>query len=402
MSYEKKVKIGIIGGGPAGIFCALFASEKEDNEIYIFDKQDILKTLLPTGGGRCNLAYGEFDFKELAKNYPRGEKFLLSVFSKFSTTDTLAFFEQIGVKTYMQEDFRFFPEANSSSFVRKRLIDKTRKNNIKNIKEKVIDIKKENDKFLVSTEKNHFVVDKLVIATGGRGQGQKFAKKLGHNIVPLRPALCSLLTKETDFFDLSGLTLKNVCASVFYNNKKITTQTGDILFTHFGISGPLSYKISSYCAYINFTPKIPLNIKIKLTEHDNLEKSLTELINKNPQKNIINVIDTYIPHRLAEKILIKDKISPETKSGQLKKEDRLKIIKNLTEFSLNVIGVKSGEEIVTAGGIDLNEVNPKTMESKVIKNLYFCGEVLDIDGLTGGFNLQNCWSTGYICGISLI
>lgn len=402
MSYEKKVKIGIIGGGPAGIFCALFASEKEDNEIYIFDKQDNLKTLLPTGGGRCNLAYGEFDFKELAKNYPRGEKFLLSVFSKFSTTDTLAFFEQTGVKTYMQEDFRFFPEANSSSFVRKKLIDKTRKNNIKNIKEKVIDIKKEDDKFLVSTEKNHFVVDKLVIATGGRGQGQKFAKKLGHNIVPLRPALCSLLTKETDFFDLSGLTLKNVCASVFYNNKKITTQTGDILFTHFGISGPLSYKISSYCAYINFTPEIPLNIKIKLTEHDNLEKSLTELINKNPQKNIINVVDTYIPHRLAEKILIKDKIYPKTKSGQLKKEDRLKIIKNLTEFSLIVIGVKRGEEIVTAGGIDLNEVNPKTMESKVIKNLYFCGEVLDIDGLTGGFNLQNCWSTGYICGTSLI
>ncbi len=402
MSYEKKIKIGIIGGGPAGIFCALFASEKEDNEIYIFDKQDILKTLLPTGGGRCNLAYGEFDFKELAKNYPRGEKFLLSVFSKFSTTDTFAFFEQIGVKTYMQEDFRFFPEANSSSFVRKKLIDKTRKNNIKNIKEKVIDIKKENDKFLVRTEKNHFVVDKLVIATGGRGQGQKFAKKLGHNIVPLRPALCSLLTKETDFFDLSGLTLKNVCTSVFYNNKKITTQTGDILFTHFGISGPLSYKISSYCAYINFTPEIPLNIKIKLTEHDNLEKSLTELINKNPQKNIINVIDTYIPHRLAEKILIKNKIQPEIKSGQLKKEDRIKIIKNLTEFSLNVIGVKGGEEIVTAGGIDLNEVNPKTMESKVIKNLYFCGEVLDIDGLTGGFNLQNCWSTGYICGTSLI
>ena len=402
MSYEKKIKIGIIGGGPAGIFCALFASEKEDNEIYIFDKQDILKTLLPTGGGRCNLAYGEFDFKELAKNYPRGEKFLLSVFSKFSTTDTFAFFEQIGVKTYMQEDFRFFPEANSSSFVRKKLIDKTRKNNIKNIKEKVIDIKKENDKFLVRTEKNHFVVDKLVIATGGRGHGQKFAKKLGHNIVPLRPALCSLLTKETDFFDLSGLTLKNVCTSVFYNNKKITTQTGDILFTHFGISGPLSYKISSYCAYINFTPKIPLNIKIKLTEHDNLEKSLTELINKKPQKNIINVIDTYIPHRLAEKILIKNKIQPETKSGQLKKEDRIKIIKNLTEFSLNVIGVKRGEEIVTAGGVDLNEVNPKTMESKVIKNLYFCGEVLDIDGLTGGFNLQNCWSTGYICGTSLI
>ena len=114
MSYEKKIKIGIIGGGPAGIFCALFASEKEDNEIYIFDKQDILKTLLPTGGGRCNLAYGEFDFKELAKNYPRGEKFLLSVFSKFSTTDTFAFFEQIGVKTYMQEDFRFVTEANSS------------------------------------------------------------------------------------------------------------------------------------------------------------------------------------------------------------------------------------------------------------------------------------------------
>ena len=401
MKSKQKSKIGIIGGGPAGIFTAVFASENPDNEILIIDKQDILKTLIPTGGGRCNLAYGEFDFRELVKYYPRGEKFLLSVFSKFSTADTLEFFEKIGVKTYMQEDFRIFPESNSSSDVRNKLLDKIKKQNIKIIKEEVTDTEIKNGKFIIKTKNRDIFVDNLVISTGGRGIGQKLAKKLGHNIIPIKPALCALKTEEMDFYDLSGMTIKNLFAEVSFENKKVTEQEGNLLFTHFGISGPLSYKISSYCAYINFSKAKPLNIKINLTNLKNFEEVLIESIKTNPQKDILNVVDTYIPRGLAEKILLKNKINPKTKSGQLKKEDRKKIVKNFTEFKMNVTAVKNGEEIVTAGGVDLNEVNPKTMESKIIKNLYFCGEVLDIDGLTGGFNLQNCWSTGYICATAL-
>lgn len=401
MNSKQKTKTGIIGGGPAGVFAAIFASENTDNEIVIIDKQDILKTLLPTGGGRCNLAFGEFDFKELVKYYPRGEKFLLSVFSRFSTADTIAFFEQIGVKTYMQEDFRIFPESDCSSDVRNKLLKIIKKRNIKTIKDEVTDIKIKNGKFLIRTKNKTIPVDNLVIATGGKGTGQKFAKKLGHNIIPQKPALCALKTEEQDFFDLSGLTLKNISADVFFENKKITKQTGNLLFTHFGISGPLSYKISSYCAYLDFNKEKPLKIKINITNQENFEELLIEKIKKNPKKNIINITDAYIPHGLAEKILLKNKISTQTKGGQLKKEERKKIIKILTEFSLNITGTKNGEEIVTAGGVDLKEIKPKTLESKIVKNLYFCGEVLDIDGLTGGFNLQNCWTTGYICGTAL-
>ena len=401
MNSKQKIKTGIIGGGPAGVFAAIFASENPDNEILIIDKQDILKTLLPTGGGRCNLAFGEFDFKELVKYYPRGEKFLLSVFSRFSTADTIAFFEKIGVKTYIQEDFRIFPVSNSSSDVRNKLLEKIKKRNIKTIKEEVTDTEIKNGKFLIKTKNRTILVDNLVIATGGKGTGQKFAKKLGHNIIPQKPALCALKTEEQDFFDLSGLTLKNISAGVFFANKKITTQTGDLLFTHSGISGPLSYKISSYCTYLDFKKEKPLRIKINITNRENFEELLIESIKKNPKKDIINIIDTYIPHGLAEKILLKNQINPKTKSGQLKKEERKNIVKSLTEFCLNITGTKNGEEIVTAGGVDLKEIEQKTLESKIVKNLYFCGEVLDIDGLTGGFNLQNCWTSGYICGTAL-
>lgn len=401
MNSKQKIKTAIIGGGPAGIFTAVFASQNPDNDILIIDKQDLLKTLLPTGGGRCNLAFGEFDFRELVKYYPRGEKFLLSIFSKFSTSDTLAFFEEIGIKTYMQEDFRIFPVSNSSSDVRNKLLEKIKKQNIKVIKEEVVDTDIKNEKFIIKTKNFDIFADNLVIATGGRGLGQTLAKKLGHNIISQKPALCALKTEEQEFYDLSGITIKNLCAKVYFENKKVTQQEGDLLFTHFGISGPLSYKISSYCAYQDFCKKNPLNIKINLTNFENFEDVLIESIKTNPKKDILNVLDMYIPRGLAEKILLKNKINPKTKSGQLKKEDRMAIVKNITEFSLNVTAVKNGEEIVTAGGVDLKEINPKTMESKIIKNLYFCGEVIDVDGLTGGFNLQNCWSTGYVCAASL-
>lgn len=397
-------KVCIIGGGPAGVMAAIFASKNPENKISIFDRSIILNTILPTGGGRCNLAYSEFNFKELAKHYPRGEKFLYSVFSRFSTADTIDFFETIGIKTYTQQDSRIFPVSDSSKDVKQALLKQIEKPNIKKFFEKVVEIKKTSDGFCVLTDKNTYSFDSVVIATGGRGSGQKLAKALGHNIVDLKPALSSLITLEKDFNALSGISLKNIEAQVFFENKKIKTLSGDFLFTHTGISGPLVYKISSYCAYLNFNKNNPLRICLNFVGKDfhEFDSEFLEILKTNAQKDIVNVTAEFVPKNLAIAILEKEKIDLHTKSGQMRKVDREKISKSLTALNFNAVDVTKGEEIVTAGGIDLREIDSKTMESKIVKGLYFCGEVIDVDGLTGGFNLQNCWSTGFVAGNALL
>ena len=396
-------KICIVGGGPAGIMAAIIASQNPENKIYIFDKGIILNTILPTGGGRCNLAHAEYNFKELAKFYPRGEKFLYSIFSRFSTTETLEFFEKIGVNTYAQDDNRIFPVTDSAKDVKQALLKQLDKKNIKKLFEKVVDIQKNDSGFVVRTDKNTHYFDKVVIATGGRGNGQNFAQNLGHNIVELKPALSSFVTKEKDFSGVSGISLKNISAQVFFENKKIKTLNGDFLFTHTGISGPLVYKISSYCAYLDYGKNNPLKIIINLVGMDfkEFDTALLEALKSNAQKDIGNVLSEFVPKNLALAILKKEKIDSQTKSGQLSKINREVISQTLTGLIFNAVGITKGEEIVTAGGIDLNEINSKTMESKLVDGLYFCGEVIDVDGLTGGFNLQNCWSTGFVVGSSL-
>jgi len=393
-------KICVIGGGPAGIMTSIIASKNKENEIFVLDKSIILNTILPTGGGRCNLAHAEYNFKELAKFYPRGEKFLFSIFSQFATGETLEFFEEIGIKTYAQDDNRIFPKTNSSKDVKQALLKQKEKKNIKKIFEKVIDIQKTKENFVIKTDKNSYTFDKVVIATGGRGNGQDLAKKLGHNIIELKPALSSLITKEKDFGEISGISLKNISADVFFENKKVKKLSGDLLFTHTGLSGPLIYKISSYCAYLNYNQHNPLKIILNLVnqEFKDFDNLLLTSLKSNPQKDLINILCEFIPKNLGLAILKKEKINPQIKSGQLSKINREIISKSLTSLNFNAIGITKGEEIVTAGGIDLKEINSKTMESKLVNGLYFCGEVIDVDGLTGGFNLQNCWSTGFIVG----
>lgn len=400
-------KICIAGGGPAGITAAVFASKNPQNQIFIFDKGIILNTLLPTGGGRCNLAYDEYNFKELAKFYPRGEKFLYSVFSRFSTKDTLEFFKNIGIKTYVQDDSRIFPVSDSAKDVKQALLKQIDKKNIKKVFEKIETITKNGDIFLVKTDKNTYKFDAVIIACGGRGNGQKLAKGLGHTITELKPSLCAMVTKEKDFTAVSGISLKNVRAEVFFENKKVKIPanmlTGDILFTHKGVSGPLVYRISSYCAYLDFDKQKTLKIIFNLTDTDfkDFDDLFLQSLKSEPQKEAVNVLARFLPKNLANAIFCKENINAFQKAGQITKNDRQKISKSVTALSLNIISVEKGEEIVTAGGVDLKEINPKTMESKLVENLYFCGEVLDIDGLTGGFNLQNCWSTGFIAGNSL-
>ena len=390
MAQESKSKVAIIGGGPAGCICAYFL--QNDFDVTVFDKKSPLLTLLPTGGGRCNLAHAEYDFKELAKNYPRGEKFLYSVFSKFSTSDTLDFFKNIGVETYTQENMRIFPKSNSAKDVREKFLKAL--NRVNFVKEEVLKIdnsgklKMESGKLQnfqlstfnfqhlhkITTTMASYNSDFVVIATGGHASFE-LIRLLGHNITPPKPALTGLKTKE-DFSTLAGVSIN------------------DVLFTHKGVSGPKIYEISS----INARKSFPYKLSFDFVGEIDLQTAL----NSNPHKTIKNLLSEYVPKSLGEFILKNLEISADLKCHEINGKMRDKILDKLQNFEITVVGTVPDGEVVMAGGVDLKEINPKTLESKLCKNIYFCGEVLDIDGFCGGFNLQNCWSTGYVAAQSII
>ena len=346
-------RVAIIGGGPAGCACAYFLQDYF--EVTVFDKKSPLLSILPTGGGRCNFAYGEFDFMELAKNYPRGEKFLYSVFSKFSTFDTVEMFENLGIKSYMQDDFRYFPVSNSSKEVREKFLQSLNK------------VRFKQEEVLVIPEFFDFVV----IATGGHA-GYELARQLGHAIVDAKPALVGLTTKE-DFSKLSG-----VCVN-------------DALFTHRGVSGPKIYKISS----IKSRDKFPYTLEFDFMPEIDFQDEL----NNNSQKDVRTLFSSYLPKSFVEFVL---REHAHKKCYEIDGKTREEIKKRFSEFKINILGVFKDGETVTSGGVSLDEVESKTMMSKKRKNIYFIGEVLDIDGFCGGFNLQNCWSTAFVAAKDII
>lgn len=377
MVQESKSKVAIIGGGPAGCVCAYFL--QKDFDVTIFEARSPLATLLPTGGGRCNIAHAEYDFRALAANYPRGEKFLFSVFSKFGTAETVDFFRSIGVDTYVQDDLRIFPLSNSAVDVRDKLLNSL--NRVKIIEQRVDSIIEEGSGFSLVCGKYIHKFNKVVIATGGHS-GFSLAENLGHKIIPPRPSLCGLKTKE-NFVDLSGVSFKNITAEV--NGKKYS---GDFMFTHTGVTGPVIYYISSIMA----REKFPYYIYVDFTGDFDFQG----VLNENPHKSIKNLLSDYVPKSFAEFILLHNGVNADEKCHKINGLMRDKILKQLRNFEIEAVGTRPDGEVVTSGGVDLKEINPKTMESNIIPGVYFCGEVLDIDGFCGGFNLQNCWSTAFI------
>ena len=386
-SFNKaQSQIAIIGGGASGCICAYFL-QKAGLDITIFDKGSFLRTLLPTGGGRCNLAHADYDFKDLAKNYPRGEKFLYSIFSKFSTYDTLALFEELGIETYVQDDERIFPISNSSKDVRDKILSKLK--NVKFAKEEVSKIENLNNGYKVVTsisntttkKSNEYFFTHVIFAIGGHSS-LNLIKNLDINIVEQKPSLVGLKTTENTK-DLSGIVVKNSMCNGISDN---------LLFTHFGISGPLIYKISSIKARDKFPYKLSLDFYPQ-------EIDLQELFNKNPHKDVKNILSEFLPIGLI-KYLIGE--IGDCKAHTINGKTRDFILNKIHNSEFTIVGTNLGEETVTAGGIDLNEINPKTMELKKYKNLYCIGEVLDIDGFCGGYNLQNAWSTAYVAAEGII
>ncbi len=374
---NKPCPIAIIGGGAGGCLCAYFLI-KAGYEVTVFDKSRPLATLLPTGGGRCNLAHAEYDFKELAKNYPRGEKFLYSIFSRFSTYDTIALFEELGIKTYAQENGRIFPASNSAKEVREKILEKIKKAEF--VKEKVTAIETVEGGYKIisnpsSGGKSSYFFSHVVVATGGKSSFS-FLKDLDINIIEPKPSLVGL---NCDIKMPAGIVLKNVLS-------KDLNIKDDMLFTHFGISGPLTYTISSIKARENFPYKLSFDLYPEDFE-------LQKLLNLYPHKDFKNILSGILPLNFAKAFL--EELA-EIKACKIDGKTRDYVLNKIHNFELTVTGTNKGEETVTAGGVDLSEINPKTMEAKRHRNLYFIGEVLDIDGFCGGFNLQNAWSTAFV------
>ena len=395
------MNVAVIGGGAAGLMAGGFIAQK-GYEVSIFDGNEKCgKKLYITGKGRCNVT-NNTDIEGYLQNVVNGKKFMMSAINGFSCQDTINFFEGMGVKLKTERGNRVFPQSDKSSDIIKALLSHAKKCTLL-LENKVEKIVKIEDNFLIKTSNGIYKFDKVVIATGGKsypatgsqGDGYKFAKDFGHTIVKPRTALAPIKIKDKFCSSLEGLTLKNVKLNAKYGDKSFS-QLGELLFTNDAISGPLALTLSSYISNQKEV-KIFIDFKPALDDKE-LEERILRDISSTPNKNMKHLLKGLLPQRLVDVFSNMLNISLTQKLNSLTKQQRLDLIMLLKNFPIifdHVYPIESG--IVTAGGVDLKEINPKSMESKLVKGLYFIGEVLDVDCLTGGFNLQTAFSTAYAC-----
>jgi len=408
------MRIGIIGAGAAGMMSAATINElSPEKEVFLIEKNELLgKKVLISGGGRCNVTTGMQDLKMILKKYPRGEKFLFSAMHKFSPKNVYDWFENHGAKLKCESDMRVFPISNQGKDVISAFEQVFSKHRTKILfKHTVVDIKKDKDKFVILFKNNESLeVDKLVLCLGGQafrhtgsvGDGYTFAEKMGHTITALAPSLFSFVTKENWPKTLSGLSAPK--ANILIQSTKRQSFVGPFLFTHWGITGPAIFALSGIIAFENFNKEKPLKIFIDFLPDlsvENLDVDFKQFLKSNPKKTFKNSIHHFVPLSLAEAICQEIKIDFEKKNAEINKQQIFSAQQYLKHASLNIIGRGPGDEFVTAGGVELTEVNPRTMESKICPGLYFAGEILNIDGFTGGFNLQASWATGHLVGESI-
>jgi len=400
--------VAIIGGGPAGIMAAGRAAELGARVVLIEKNQSLGKKLLMTGNGRCNISYAEFNDKKFVEKLGKKGQSLLSALSVFGPEEIIKFFEDRGLKTKIEKDGRIFPVSDKAQDILYVLLKYLDKNKVKLLLNREVvgfRIKKGRIESL-KLAKEEIPAQSFILCTGGKsypktgstGDGYAWAQKMGHKIINPRPALVPIETKENWVSDLQGLSLKNVSVVLLQNNKKQNQELGEMIFTHFGLSGPiilnLSKKIEELLANGEVILKIDLMPALDATM---LDKKLQGDFKQN--KIFKNYLSEIIPQRLSDLIVKFSKIIPDKKLNSITKEERKKLIDIIKGLKLTPRGsVGFSQAIVTNGGIDLKEIDFKTMQSKKIKNLFFAGEIIDLDGPTGGYNLQVCWSTGRIAG----
>ncbi|NLK95564.1 MAG: NAD(P)/FAD-dependent oxidoreductase [Clostridiales bacterium] len=399
-------KVIVIGAGPAGMMAAIKAGEK--HEVILLDgNEKVGKKLFITGKGRCNVTNNK-DISEFFDYIPGNPYFLYSALYTFTNVDTMDFFNKHNVKLKVERGGRVFPESDKSSDILKGLLCGLNESNVKvMINSKVTDIISENNiiKSVIINNEKVIEGDYYIIATGGasypltgsRGEGQKFAEKLGHKIVPLKQSLVPIEIKEPWIKELMGLSLKNVTVEIKSKNKCLYKEMGEMLFTHFGLSGPLILSGSRYIEE-NKEYNIIIDLKPALDEGE-LDKRIQKDFQKYINKDFKNALDDLLPKKIIPIIISLSNINELKKVHDITREERKNLVRLIKNFNLTVKGLRSlNEAIVTAGGVDTKEIDPSTMKSKIINNLSFAGEVIDVDAYTGGYNVQIALSTGYVAG----
>lgn len=408
----------VVGGGPAGMIAAKTCADNGDNVI-LLEKNDILgKKILITGKGRCNIT-SSLNIDEFIQNIPGNGRFLYSAFENFSNIDIINLLKQEGVAVKEERGNRIFPVSDSAEEVRAALARLVTKAKVSvRLNSKVVGIKVDENNCVcgVILENGEIVADKVVLATGGKsypltgsnGEGYEIAKKLGHTVTEIRGSLVPLIANKSICAKLQGLSLRNVKVQIIDDecSRRIYEDFGEMLFTHFGVSGPTILSGSSHLLrYKNVEDKfnkgkIKLKIDLKpALSFEQLDARILRDFGEFKNKQFKNALDKLLPKKMIEVIIDMSKINPEKQVNEVTKEERHNLVSLLKDFEVCIQGFRSVEEaIVTAGGVSTKEINPKTMESKIVSGLFFAGEVIDVDGYTGGFNLQIAYSTGYTAG----
>ena len=404
-----KEKIAIIGGGPAGILAAGIAGSHNKN-ITLFEKNERLgKKMFITGKGRCNITNAspiEVFFENIVSN----KHFLYSSLYSFTNEDIMDLLSGLGLSMKVERGNRVFPSSNKSSDVVKTLTKFLNNNNVDiRLNSKISNIRKLSDKFIISVNNEDMTFNKLVLATGGKsypatgstGDGYIFAKELGHTITNLNPSLVPMEIYGDWHKDLRGLSLRNVELSARNNNKLIHKEFGEMIFTHYGISGPIVLSMSTYMHKNKNNISLALDLKPAL-DMEKLDSRLIRDFDSYINKQVKNALFDLLPKKLIPWVIKQSKIDPEKPVNQVSINDRNALINSIKTFELQFKSFRPIEEaIITSGGVSTDEINPSTMESKIVPNLYFAGEIIDVDALTGGYNLQIAYSTGYLAGINI-
>lgn len=422
-----KYDIIIIGGGPAGMMAAGRTAELSNKKgnfsrILVIEKnREPGVKLLITGKDRCNITNTKDSVQEIIEKFGRNGKFFYSALSKFGPNEVIDFFESHGLKTKVERGGRVFPESDKSLDVRQTLLDYLQELKVeirKNTSVKKIVHKNNKITEIVLNNGTSVSADKYILATGGRsypvtgstGDGYKWVQDLGHTLISPTPALTPIIVKEEFVRKLEGLSLKNVEISIYQNNKKIDSRFGDAVFTFDGMSGPIIIDMSKKIGQALVKSEDDKNNKVEIKidfkpslDFQKLDKRIQRDFHEGINKDFKNSLDKLLPKKLIPIIIELSEIDPDKKVNIISKEERRKLIHLLKEFTLEVTKLKGFQKaIITSGGVKLSEVDSKTMQSKLIDNLFFAGEILDLDGPTGGYNLQVCWSTGYVAGESCV
>jgi hypothetical protein len=406
-------KVIVIGGGAAGMMAA-YAAATCGHRVTILEQNEKLgKKIYITGKGRCNITNAS-DMDTLFSNVMSNRKFLYSAFYSYDNEQVIAFFEENGLKTKIERGNRVFPVSDHSSDVIVTLNRALRKENVEiMLHTKVADLMIEAGKVtgIQLADGSTMTADAVIVATGGfsypstgaTGDGYRMAEESGHKLVAHTPSLVPFETKEAWVQELQGLSLRNVTVSIYNGKKKLYEDFGEMLFTHFGVSGPLILSASGMLKAAQFSQELSMYIDLKpALDREQLDKRILREFEEAKNKQFKNSITHLLPAKLIPVMITLSGIDPEKKVNEISREERAHLVSLFKGLPLTVTGLRGwNEAIITKGGVSVKDINPSTMESKLVQGLYFCGEVLDLDALTGGYNLQIAWSTGHLAGISI-